>query len=128
MKKYFLIPVFSLFLFISLAKAQTYTIGANVEVKNKGYWYQASISDKNSSGLYKVQYCGMDSGHDEWVSTSRMRNNYYKIGDQVQVLLKDNWYPAKVLKKDGSQYYIDYDGYDSTWNEWVSCSRIRKNV
>jgi hypothetical protein len=35
------------------------------------------------------------------------------------------WYPAEVLRRDGSRTYIHYTGYGSNWDEWVGPSRIR---
>lgn len=44
----------------------------------------------------------------------------------VQVEWKGSWYPAHILKTKGDQFYIHYDGYSDSWNEWVGPSRIRK--
>jgi len=46
-------------------------------------------------------------------------------GDKAQVLWKGTWYPATVLQAKGDQCKIHYDGYASSWDEWVGPSRIR---
>lgn len=46
-------------------------------------------------------------------------------GDKAQVLWKGTWYPATVLKGKGSECYIHYDGYGSSWDEWVGPDRIK---
>ncbi|MFN6539094.1 MAG: agenet domain-containing protein [Nostoc sp. EkiNYC01] len=47
------------------------------------------------------------------------------VGQKAEVLWKDTWYPATVLDVNDDRCYITYDGYDSSWNEWVDSSRFR---
>lgn len=47
------------------------------------------------------------------------------VGDKAQVEWKGAWYPATVLKTDGEECYIHYDGYASSWDEWVGPARIK---
>ncbi|HEU4716507.1 MAG TPA: Tudor-knot domain-containing protein [Bacteroidia bacterium] len=51
----------------------------------------------------------------------------FSKGDKVQVNWKGSWFPATILevKADG-KYRIHYTGYDSSWDETVSSSRIKK--
>jgi Ca-activated chloride channel family protein len=44
---------------------------------------------------------------------------------ECEVLWKDKWYPATVLKRDGERAFIHYDSYESSWDEWVGPDRIR---
>ncbi len=46
-------------------------------------------------------------------------------GDKAEVLWKGTWYAASVLKAKGDQCFIHYDGYGSSWDEWVGPGRIR---
>lgn len=48
-----------------------------------------------------------------------------EVGSGVQVEWHGSWYPAHILKTQGDRYYIHYDGYSDSWNEWVGPSRIR---
>ena len=47
------------------------------------------------------------------------------VGDSAQVLWKGKWYSAHVMKAKGDQCYIHYDGYSTSWDEWVGADRIR---
>ncbi len=49
-----------------------------------------------------------------------------KQGDQVKINWQGTWYVGKILKKQDDKYYISYDGYGKSWNEWVGPERIRK--
>ncbi|MBN1283407.1 MAG: hypothetical protein JXA24_06525 [Proteobacteria bacterium] len=51
-----------------------------------------------------------------------------KVGSKAQVLWKGSWYPASVKKMKGDQAYIHYDGYNNSWDEWVSPERIKCTV
>lgn len=48
-------------------------------------------------------------------------------GDGAQVLWKGTWYPAHVkqVSGDGQKCFIHYDGYGSSWDEWVGADRIQ---
>ena len=48
-------------------------------------------------------------------------------GDGAQVLWKGTWYPAHVkqVSGDGQKCFIHYDGYGSSWDEWVGSDRIQ---
>jgi CHAT domain-containing protein/Tfp pilus assembly protein PilF len=49
----------------------------------------------------------------------------WKPGDRVEVEWKGDWYQAQVIEVNANQYKIHYDGYASSWDEWVDHSRIR---
>ncbi len=49
----------------------------------------------------------------------------WNVGDRVEVQWKGDWYQANVNEVKGNQYKIHYEGYDSSWDEWVDSSRIR---
>jgi hypothetical protein len=34
------------------------------------------------------------------------------------------WWPAEILKQEGSSYLIHYKGYGTNWDEWVTLQRI----
>lgn len=48
-----------------------------------------------------------------------------KPGDKVEVLWLGSWYAARVKEVRDGRYYVGYDGYASSWDEWVTPSRIR---
>src|SRR2546426_76170 len=49
----------------------------------------------------------------------------WKPGDRVEVQWKGDWYQAELIEVKGNQYKVHYDGYASSWDEWVDNSRIR---
>src|ERR1700692_2712165 len=49
----------------------------------------------------------------------------WKAGDRVEVQWKGDWYQAGVIEVKGDEYKVHYDGYASSWDEWVDNSRIR---
>ena len=47
-------------------------------------------------------------------------------GIKTQVEWKSKWYPAKILKIRGNkEAYINYTGWESSWDEWVGPKRIK---
>jgi len=47
------------------------------------------------------------------------------VGEQLQVEWNGAWFDARIIDVDGERYKITYDGYDSSWDEWVTTSRMR---
>ena len=43
----------------------------------------------------------------------------------MQVLWKEQWYPARILRVEGYFHYITYEGFGSEWDEWVISDRIK---
>lgn len=50
-----------------------------------------------------------------------------KVNEKVQVEYNGSWHDATILKVDNSegQYYITYDGWSDSWDEWVSKDRLK---
>lgn len=97
--------------------------GDAIEVLWKGKWYPAHAL-RYRDGQCKVTYDGYDSSWDEWVGPKRYRF-YVGRGAPVDVYWKGKWYPARVLERRGAAYYITYEGYKSSWDEWVGSNRLR---
>jgi RNA binding activity-knot of a chromodomain len=49
----------------------------------------------------------------------------YRLGDAVLVSWKGKWYTATVIQMGINKLKIHYDGYASSWDEWVDGTRIR---
>jgi hypothetical protein len=47
------------------------------------------------------------------------------VNEAVEIQSTGGWYPGKILKVDGDKYFITYDGWDESWNEWVTIERLR---
>lgn len=52
--------------------------------------------------------------------------NFWRVGDAVEVLWGTEWYPARILESQQGKYKISYDGYSNVWDEWVSSDKIRR--
>ena len=67
---------------------------------------------------------------DAWLPLERVRAprmpEPFARGARVEVEWKKKWYPATVLRAESGLHHIHYDGYDASWDEWVSSGRIRK--
>ena len=48
-----------------------------------------------------------------------------QVNDAVEIDFKGVWYAGKVLKVEGDKYFITYDGWNESWNEWVGKERLR---
>lgn len=51
--------------------------------------------------------------------------NAQQVGDKVQIEWSGSWYDGEILKVDGDEYYITYDGWDDSWDEWVTIDRLK---
>lgn len=110
---------------LNLSFAQT--VGDKVDVEWKGSWYAGKIVEVDEeNGTYFITYDNWDSSWDEWVTLDRIRLRF-KVGAKVQIKWQGAWYPGKILNynADKKQYYISYDNYDSSWNEWVGTDRLK---
>jgi hypothetical protein len=58
----------------------------------------------------------------EWLAPHPVR-----VGDNVLVLWGSSWWPCTVLDIKNGQYFIHYDGYNSTSDEWVTTPRIKQH-
>lgn len=48
-----------------------------------------------------------------------------KINDPVEIEWRGTWYTGKLLEMKDGKYYVSYNGYTSTWNEWIGPERIK---
>lgn len=48
-----------------------------------------------------------------------------KVGDKIQIEHSGSWYDGKILKVEGDKYYVTYDGWSDSWDEWVGIDRIK---
>jgi len=49
----------------------------------------------------------------------------FQAGDKVEIEYSGTWYPGSVKQVKASQFFISYDDYDSSWDEWVESERLR---
>lgn len=122
--------LFLSFLFVSLASAACQP-GDKAQVLWKGKWYPATVKEAKGTQCF-IHYEGYNNSWDEWVGPERIKlagqaasAADFNEGDAVRVLWKGKWYDAHVLKTKGNQYFIHYDGYNNSWDEWVGPKRIK---
>lgn len=103
-------------------------IGTYVNAKAAdGKWYPGRI-DAVKGGRYEIKWVGYDLDKNEWVATTDTKPwapKQHAPGTKVSVKWKDEWYPARVLDGRLGLHFVRYDGFDATWNEWVSADRLR---
>lgn len=58
-------------------------------------------------------------------ATQAGQGRVLKVGEKVRVSWSGQWYNATILAVEGGRYQVHYDGWASTWDEWVDPSRIR---
>ncbi len=49
----------------------------------------------------------------------------YKVGTKVEILWSGSWYKGSVIDVKEKQYKITYEGWSSSWDEWVGKDRLR---
>lgn len=121
--------------------ARTVTPNEPIPERVEVFWgtkyYPARLLAKNGMQA-KIRWIsiGFDTpDHDQWVDGTKMRYldrgtlstlQALASGSKVEVLWKEKYYPATILQAALSgQYLIHYDGYESSWDEWVATDRIK---
>lgn len=52
-------------------------------------------------------------------------NAAHHVNEHVRVEWNGAWYDARIQEVDGERYKITYDGYDASWDEWVTTARMQ---
>jgi hypothetical protein len=116
-----------------------YQLAQQVDVHYGATWYPGRILQVKDDS-YEISYDGWSSHWNEWVTAARLRarapappveapavgTGTYTAGDNVQIEWKGSWYPGRILEVGGVGYKITYDGYSSSWDEWVEPARLRR--
>jgi hypothetical protein len=110
--------------------------GDKAQVLWKGTWYPATVKKAKGDQCF-IHYTGYGNNWDEWVGPDRIKLRGetaqaaapskldLSVGDPVDVNWKGSWYPAHVISTGKNRWKIHYDGYDNSWDEWVTASRIK---
>lgn len=48
-----------------------------------------------------------------------------QVNEKVQIDHNGTWYDGKILKVEDGKYYVSYDGWSDSWNEWVDIDHIK---
>jgi hypothetical protein len=51
--------------------------------------------------------------------------NAQKVNDKVMIESTGSWYNGVILKVDGDKYFVKYDDWDDSFNEWVAADRLK---
>jgi hypothetical protein len=121
-------------------------IPERVEVKFDGDWWKAKLLERRGQkGLVQWFEIGWDAPEDDtWVPLQNIRPirggtargaaarvaspdiaSKYSVNQKIQVLSDGEYYPAVVRKVDDQRYFIHYDDYDTSSDEWVGVDRIK---
>jgi len=103
--------------------------GRRVEALWKDKWYKAKVIDVGPMAK-KIHYMGYKDSWDEWLPPERIREyvpRAYPVNSRMQAYSEDDsaWYPVTILKSWYGLHYIHYDGYDSSWDEWVGPGALK---
>ncbi|MBX9696363.1 MAG: caspase family protein [Cyanobacteria bacterium] len=119
-----------------------------VEVKFEGDWWKAKLLERREQkGRIHWLEIGWDAPEDDvWVPISDVRplrggatagaqtkvNSTsvtvapkLEVKQKVTVLWEGEYYPAVIQNVDGSRYFVHYDEYDQSNDEWVGLDRIK---
>lgn len=52
-------------------------------------------------------------------------NSVYRAEQPVEIWHATRWYPGRIHAVGSGRYFITYDGFSISWNEWVTARRLR---
>lgn len=110
---------------------ERHPVGAAIRVYWGGKIWDAKVIEADGD-FHKITYPGWPAYWDEWVLSDRIVGPTANVepveiatGEHVDVEWQGQWYPAVVLERSGNRALIHYEGYASSWDEWVGPARIR---
>lgn len=104
-----------------------FTIDQYVYAFTKGNWQPARVREFNADGV-TVEFYEYSDKREEIINKEFVRaiqTPDYSSLSKIQVEWEKKFYSATIKKIDGDFYFVKYDGYDDTWNEWVMYDRIK---
>ena len=127
MKNNLLLTVALLLAFSSTA--QIFKVGERVMALENDdlLWYQATILETGDEKS-KIHWEGFSSEYDEVINNDSFwkEGMPYLVGDKLQGMETDGkWYNLKVLKVDGSKYFIHWGGFEDQYDRWISYDSLR---
>lgn len=104
-----------------------FTIDQYVYAVTKGNFAVGRIKDINAGDI-TIEFYDYSDKRTESIDRKNVRSIQfpdYSSLTKVQVEWEKKYYPATLKKTDSDFYYIQYDGYDAGYNEWVMYDRIK---
>lgn len=103
-------------------------IGTKVQGLWRGQWWPATVTAEQN-GQYYVRYDNGSASTDEWLTPDKIAfpetDGLPGPGSQVKVEWSGSWYDARVQKRNGNQWWVNYYGYPESSNEWVPLERLK---
>lgn len=93
-----------------------------------GKWKPVRVKRINEGYNYSGKFYFYSDYKEVPLDNSSLKKAYFtkhSVNDKVNVIWEGKEYPATILKAESDFYYIKYDGYDETWNEWIMYNRIK---
>lgn len=106
-------------------------VGQRVWADYDGTRWLGFIIGAEKNGSFNVRFYSYTNNETDIVEAARLKPYAYPknipVGTPVSVYYAADkkWYPAKVIKKFSCLHFIQYDDYDSEWNEWVAPDNIK---
>ncbi len=124
---------------LSPIRFKTYPVGSRLSVTWENRPYEARVTAVDGD-FQLITYPGYASYWDEWILSDRILAEIpggapapaeapgptaWSKGDRILVEWGGKWWPAVVQERQDNRYFIHYDNYESSWDEWVESSRTR---
>jgi len=93
----------------------------------EGKWRTARVMTVASS-TYTCQFYNYSEKEDVDLSAGKVREVYFPVytkDQKIEVLWEGKYYPSTITAIDDAFMYIHYDGYDTSYDEWVMYDRIK---
>ncbi len=90
-------------------------------------WQPVRIIATKEQKTYTAQFYFYSDYLTEELPKNKVKHAYFvkhKKDDKVKVSWEGKKYDAKILEAKDDFYFIKYDGYDDSYNEWVMYDRI----
>lgn len=137
-RKIFLLVVTAVFGFVAVSYAAQVGDTGKALWQGKDYDVKVVKVSKDGARCF-ITWPGYSKSWDEWRNCSEIKqikttkteaipSASYAVGDAVKVQWKGSWYDASVISVNNKKgtYKIHYDGYNDSWDEWVTDNRIKK--
>lgn len=105
----------------------SFTIDQYVLALTKGNWEPGRIKSLNADDI-TIEFYDYSDKREEIIHkkfVKQMQTPGFTGLTKIEVEWEKKFYKATVKKTEGDFYFIQYDGYDATWNEWVMYDRIK---
>lgn len=86
---------------------------------------RAPEKSDGGAALAKVADAGGEAAAPSEAAGEPPKKAAYGVGSKVMVAWGGKWWAATVLQVKDDKYLIHYDGWASSWDEWVTTARMK---